>query len=212
MNDVLFEYLDDFYTAYLDDILIYLENPEEHELYVCKVLEKLRLAGLQADIKKYKFSITRTKYLGFIISINRIEVDPSKIEVIYNWKYSISVKGIQAFLGFYNFYRRFIKDYGRIARPLTQLTQKDRPFDFDDSCRKAFTDLQNALTTAPVLEHYSPEREAMLETDASDGVVSGILSQKQRDDLWRLIAYFSKTINSAECNYPIHDKELLAIV
>jgi hypothetical protein len=68
-------------------------------------------------------------------------------------------------------------------RPLTQLTQKDRPFDFNNSYRKTFTDLQNALTTTPVLEHYSPEREAILETDASDGVISGILSQKQRDDL-----------------------------
>jgi hypothetical protein len=84
MNDVLFEYLDDFCTAYLDDILIYSENPEEHELHVRKVLEKLRLAGLQADIKKCEFSVTRTKYLGFIISTNGIEVDPSKIEVIRN--------------------------------------------------------------------------------------------------------------------------------
>jgi hypothetical protein len=75
-----------------------------------------------------------------------------------------------------------------------------------------FTDLQNALTTALVLKHYSPKHEAMLETDTSNGVVLGILSQKQRDDLWRPIAYFSKTINLAECNYPIHDKELLAII
>jgi hypothetical protein len=84
INNVLFKYLDDFYTAYLDDILIYSENPKEHEIYVYKVLEKLRLAGLQADIKKYKFSITRTKYLGFIISTNKIKVNPSKIKVIYN--------------------------------------------------------------------------------------------------------------------------------
>jgi hypothetical protein len=84
INNVLFKYLDDFYTAYLNDILIYSENPEEYKIYVYKVLEKLRLAGLQADIKKYKFSVTQTKYLGFIISTNRIEVDPLKIEVIRN--------------------------------------------------------------------------------------------------------------------------------
>jgi hypothetical protein len=116
------------------------------------------------------------------------------------------------FLGFYNFYRRFIKDYGQIARPLTQLTQKDRPFNFNNLYRKAFIDLQNALTTALVLKHYSPEHKAMLKTNASNSVVSGILSQKQRDNLWRLIAYFSKTINSAKYNYPIYDKELLAII
>jgi hypothetical protein len=94
INDVLFKYLDDFYTAYLNDILIYSENPKEYKIYVRKVLEKLRLAGLQADIKKCEFSVTWTKYLGFIISINGIEVDLLKIEVIYNWKYPISVKGI----------------------------------------------------------------------------------------------------------------------
>jgi hypothetical protein len=84
MNDVLFKYLDDFYTAYLNDIFIYFKNLEEHKIYVCKVLEKLRLAGLQADIKKCEFSVTQIKYLGFIISTNRIEVNSLKIEVIYN--------------------------------------------------------------------------------------------------------------------------------
>jgi ubiquinone/menaquinone biosynthesis C-methylase UbiE len=84
MNDVLFEYLDDFYTAYLNDIFIYSENPEKYKMHVRKVLEKLRLAGLQANIKKCEFSVIQTKYLGFIISINGIEVDPSKIEVIRN--------------------------------------------------------------------------------------------------------------------------------
>ena len=82
MNDVLFNYLDDFYTAYLDDILIYSDNELEHEIHVKKVLDRLRNAGLQADIRKCEFSVTRTKYLGFIISTNNIEVNPAKIEVI----------------------------------------------------------------------------------------------------------------------------------
>ena len=84
MNDVLFDYLDDFCTAYLDDILIYSDNELEHEEHVTKVLERLRKAGLQADIKKCEFSVIRTKYLGFIISTNGIEVDPEKVEVIRN--------------------------------------------------------------------------------------------------------------------------------
>ena len=82
MNDVLFEYLDDFYTAYLNDILIYSEDPLEYELYVRKVLERLRKAQLEVDIKKCEFSVKRTKYLGFIVSTNGLEVDPEKIEVI----------------------------------------------------------------------------------------------------------------------------------
>jgi hypothetical protein len=104
MNNVLFEYLDDFYTAYLDDIIIYSKNAEEHELHVRKVLVKLRDASLQVNIKKYEFSVTRTRYLGFIISMDGIEVDPEKVSAIKKWQYLKTVKGVQAFLGFYNFY------------------------------------------------------------------------------------------------------------
>jgi transposase InsO family protein len=212
MNDVLFDYLDDFCTAYLDDILIYSSNAAEHELHVRKVLERLRAAGLQADIRKCEFGVTRTKYLGFIVSTDGIEVDPEKIEVIRDWKEPKSVKGVQSFLGFCNFYRRFIQNYGRIAKPLNELTQKERAYEWDSRCQAAFDQLKLALTTAPVLQHYHPERDTTVETDASDGVVSGILSQKQLDDLWRPVAYYSKTMSPAECNYTIHDKELLAII
>src|SRR5204862_694277 len=122
MNDVLFDYLDDFCTAYLDDILIYSDNELEHEEHVKKVLERLRSAGLQVDIKKCEFSVKRTKYLGFIVGTQGIEVDSEKVAVIHDWKQPRTVKGIQSFLGFCNFYRRFIRDYGRIARPLVRLT------------------------------------------------------------------------------------------
>jgi hypothetical protein len=115
MNDVLFDYLDDFCTAYLDDILIYSKDPLEHDGHVRKVLDRLRAAGLQADIKKSEFRVTRTKYLGFIISTDGIEVDPDKVAVVRDWKAPSTVKGVQGFLGFCNFYRRFIKEYGHIA-------------------------------------------------------------------------------------------------
>jgi hypothetical protein len=128
MNKVLFDYLDDFCTAYLDDILIYSNNVLEHEHHVKLVLQRLREAGLQVDIKKTEFHVTRTKYLGFIISTQGLEVDPEKISAITNWQLPSSVKGVQSFLGFCNFYRRFIKDYGCIAKPLNELTCKDTVF------------------------------------------------------------------------------------
>lgn len=212
MNDVLFNYLDDFCTAYLDDILIYSDNELEHEVHVKKVLERLREAGLQADIKKCEFSVTRTKYLGFIISTNGVEVDPEKVEIIREWKEPCTVKGVQSFLGFCNFYRRFIRDYGTIARPLTRLTRQDIPFIFDSDCSEAFQELKERLLSAPILRHYDPELETILETDASDGVVAGILSQLHPDDEWHPVAFFSKTMAPAECNYEIHDKEMLAII
>jgi transposase InsO family protein len=212
MNDVLFEYLDDFCTAYLDDILIYSENELEHEEHVRKVLLRLREAGLQADIKKSEFNVKRTKYLGFIISTDGIEADPEKTSVIDQWEPPRSVRGVQSFLGFCNFYRRFIKDYGRTARLLNRLTRKDQPFVFDASCRQAFNELKRQLVAAPLLVHFDPNKPTQMETDASDGVVAGVLSQRQPDGEWHPVAYYSKTMIDAELNYPIHDKEMLAIV
>jgi hypothetical protein len=175
--------LDDFCTAYLDDILIYSENKLEYKAQVKKVLEQLRKAGLQADIKKSKFSIKKTKYLGFIISTEGIEVDPEKIAVIQDWQPPTTVKGVQSFLGFCNFYRYFIKEYRRIARPLNRLTRKGTFFVFDQDCQKAFKELKYCLILLPILGYYSPEAESILETDISDKVVAGILSQKRKDQL-----------------------------
>ena len=114
-------------------------------------------------------------------------------------------------MGFCNFYRRFIRSYGVIAKPLTRLTKASVLYVFDEACQEAFQSLKDALTSAPLLQHYDPELECMLETDASDGVVAGVLSQKH-GDFWLPVAYFSKTMAPAECNYEIHDKEMLAIV
>src|SRR5439155_15767190 len=138
MNNVLFDYLDNFCTAYLDDIMIYSANELEHQEHVCKVLLQLWEAGLQVDIHKSEFHVTQTKYLGFIVSTDGIETDPEKTAVIDQWEPPRTVKGIQSFLGFCNFYRRFIKDYGRIARPLNRLVRKDQPFLFDKACLDAF--------------------------------------------------------------------------
>ena len=171
----------------------------------------MRSAGLQIDLKKCEFHVTRTKYLGFIISTNGIEVDPDKISVVTNWSPPSTVKGVQSFLGFCNFYRRFIRDYGIIARPLVNLTKTGIKFAWTQACQDSFLKLKSMLTSAPILQHYNEGLETRIETDASDGVVAGVLSQKHGDD-WLPVAFFSKTMNPAECNYQIHDKEMLAIV
>ena len=147
----MFDYLDDFCTAYLDDILIYSDNELEHTEHVKKVLRRLRDAGLQVDLKKCEFNVTCTKYLGFIISTDGIEVNPEKVNVVCNWKAPNNVRGIQSFLGFCNFYRRFIRDYGHIAKPLVQLTRTDVPFQFDQACWDAFEELKLWLTSALIL-------------------------------------------------------------
>jgi hypothetical protein len=213
MNDILFEWLDEFCSAYVDDILIYSNSEEEHQEHVNKVLQRLQKAGLQADIDKSEFHVTTTKYLGFIISTDGIRVDPSKIEAIQKWQPPGTVKGVQSFLGFCNFYRRFIRNYGRVARPLSQLTRKDISFNWTEKCQEAFDTLKKALINAPVLKYFSYGRKHMLETDASDGVTAAVLSEQDPEtEAWHPVAFYSKTMAPAECNYPIHDKELLAII
>jgi hypothetical protein len=211
VNEVFMDYLDNFMTAFVDDILIYSDNEIEHQEHVKKVLERLRAAGLQASIKKCEFSVTRTKYLGFIITSEGIEVDPEKTAVIRSWNQPTTVRGIQSFLGFCNFYRRFIKDYSRIARPLHHLTKDNVPFVWDQACQEAFEKLKESLSSAPVLYHYQSELPTKMETDASDGVVAGVLSQEV-EGRWHPIAFYSKTMSPPEQNYEIHDKEMLAVV
>jgi RNase H-like domain found in reverse transcriptase len=112
-------------------------------------------------------------------STDGIEADPEKTSVIDHWEPPQTVRGVQSFLGFCNFYRRFIKDYGRIAKPLNQLTRKDQPFKFDASCERAFKELKRRLVSAPLLANFDSDRPTMMETDASDGVIAGVLSQQQ---------------------------------
>ena len=156
INEILMEHLDDFCAAYMDDILIYSSTPEEHKVHVKKVMAILQAHGLQADIKKSEFSVQKTRFLGFVIGVDGIEVDPDKVSVIKDWRYADNVRGIQSYLGFCNFYRRFIENYSRIARPLTMLTGKDVPFVFDNACKNAWETLREALQATPVLRHYDP--------------------------------------------------------
>ncbi|KAI0996393.1 hypothetical protein K3495_g11787 [Podosphaera aphanis] len=212
MNETLFDFLDKFCTVYLDDILIYSTDLAEHESHVKLVLQRLKEARLLADIKKCEFHVKSTKYLGFIVGTDGIRVDSEKVTVIENWIPPSNVKIFQSFLGFCNFYRRFIRNYGVIAMPLNNLTRRGVEFRFTNECQASFYDLKHKLIAAPVLAHYNPEVESRLETDASDGVIAAVFSQFSPDNQWHLVAFFSETMASAELNYEIHDKEMFAII
>ncbi|USP72775.1 uncharacterized protein yc1106_06638 [Curvularia clavata] len=212
MNDVLIDYLDSFCIVYLDDILIYSESEPDHPRHVQQVLERLRQAGLQVDIKKSEFHVTRTKYLGYILTNQGLEVDPDKVEALQDWVRPTTVTGVKSFLGFTGFYRQFVPEYSRIAKPLLALQSPSRPFVWDSECDQAFERLKSALLAIPTLYHYHPEYDTKVETDASDGVVAGVLSQKQPNGNWCPVAFFSKVLSGSELNWEIHDKELFAIV
>ena len=224
IKESLREYLDVFCTAYLDDVLIYSSREEDHASYVLQVLRRLHKRGLQIDVDKCEFNTTRVKYLGMIVTTNGIEMDTEKVEAIQKWEAPLSVKDVQAFLRCANFYRRFIPSFSAKVKPLNELTKgtqyttksgkkkiKYGPFEWSEACQQAFEGLKRAFTTAPVLAHYDSSLEMWVETDASDFVVAGVLSQMHGEVL-KPVAYFSKKMTSAECNYMIYDKELLAIV
>jgi hypothetical protein len=212
MNDTLMDYLDEFVIAYLNDIIVYSNSKKEHIKHVRKILQRLREAEIQADVDKCEFHTTETKFLGMIVGRDGIKMDPEKVRAIIEWGTPNHLKEVQAFLGFVNFYRRFIKDFSKVAKPLIKLTRKDQPFVWSEECQIAFEQLKKRVTEAPVLSYFSPELETFLESDSSDYVSAGVLSQKGGDGLIRPVAYFSKTLSPAECNYEIYDKELLAII
>ena len=224
INDTVREYLDVFCRAYLNDVLIYSEIEEEHSDQVFKILKRLQERGIQVDIDKCEFSVTEVKYLGLIVTTDGIKMDPEKIEAVLKWATPESVKDQQAFLGFANFYRRFISRFSQRTRSLTELTKGEQittksgnkrtnynTFLWSEDCQGAFENLKEAFTTAPVLAHYVPALETWVETDSSDFVSAGVLSQ-MHDGVLKPVAYFSKKMAPAECNYMIYDKELLAIV
>ena len=211
MNDILRECMDEYAIAFVDDILIYSQTLEEHQRHVREVLSRLRKAGLQVALSKCEFSVQQTKSLGFIVTTEGISVDPEKIKVILEWKAPSTVKGVQSFLGFCNFYRRFIDKYSLISKPLHQLTRRDTPYEWSAACETAFQQLKQRLVSAPILRHYDPSLPTRVETDASDGVLGAVLTQ-YHGKCWHPVAFFSKTMQAAERNYEIRDKELLAII
>ena len=217
INKALQDILDDFCTAYLDDVLIYSETLEQHHSHVEMVLERLHKAGLFADIDKSEFDQKEVKYLGMIIGVGGLKMDPAKIKTIVDWSTPKTVKEVLSFLGFANFYRRFIEGFSKLALPLTELTKtkgqdKKAVFKWDNACQQAFDKLKRKFASYPIIQHFDPDKQTWLEVDSSDYVVGGAMSQLGSDNVLRPVAFFSKKMSPQECNYEIYDKELLAIV
>ena len=210
MQDIFGDLLDVYVVIYLDDILIYSDDPAKHQDHVKEVLRRLRKHGLYAKAEKCEWSVQSVEYLGFRLGPEGLSMDPAKVQTVLDWPEPRKVKDVQAFLGFANFYRRFIHDYSAITVPLTRLTRKDVVWDFDAKARSAFNALKSKFTSAPILSHFVPGRPIVLETDASDYAIAAVLSQ-ETDDGIHPIAFHSRTLSAPERNYDTHDKELLAI-
>jgi len=214
MNHVLSDVLDIGVLAYMDDILIYAKEEEEHDRLVKEVLKRLQDNGLAVSPEKCVWKEQEVEFLGYIIGRNGVRMSEGKIKAVLDWETPRSLKEVQSFLGFANFYRRFIQDYSRIARPLTELTKKEagRNWEWNPEAEAAFQKLKQQFTTAPILAHFDATKPVLIETDASDFAIGAILSQRDTENRLHPIAFHSRKFTPAEINYEIHDKELLAIV
>jgi len=188
------------------------DDQEKHDRIVLEVLKRLCDNDLFVKPEKCRFRITEVDFLGMIVSHDGIKMDPEKVNAILKWPEPTNVKQVRAFLGLSNFYRHFIKDYAIMARPLTDLTCKDVVFHFGDKEHAVFEALKAAFTCAPVLQYPDQDHEFLLETDASEFAIGGVISVKCEDGEFRPVAYMSHSMTPPECNYPIHNKEMLAII
>ena len=211
MNKIFRPYLDEFITLYLDDILIYSDTFEEHIEHLEKVFEVLKKANLLIKLKKCKFCVDEIEYLGHIVSKNGIQVDPAKIESIKKLKPPTSITGIRSIIGLCSYYRKFVKNFSKIAKPMSNLIKKDIKFEWTKECQEAFETLKEKLITSPILQHPNYEKEFILITDASGTGLGAVLAQLNDQGKEIVVAYASRSLQGAEKRYPITDLECLAI-
>jgi hypothetical protein len=213
MQEIFSDLIDDGHViVYLDDILIFHESLPALTTLTHEVLRRFMKWDLYLKPEKCSFAKSTIEYLGFLVTEGHIKMDPEKVSGILHWPRPQNIKKVQSFLGFCNFYRHFIKDYSFIARPLFDLTKKDIPFVWGTAQQAAYNTLLQAFTTAPVLALPEPSKPYRLITDASDFAAGAILEQPDALNRWHPVTYFSKSLQPAERNYEIHDKELLAII
>jgi hypothetical protein len=199
-------------AVYMDDILIYTSTLAKHRKIVREVLQRLQDHDLYLKPEKCEFEKQEIEYLGMIIRPGEVCMDPGKVSAVRDWPMPTTLRDVRAFIGFSNFYRRFIKDFSSIARPLHDLTKKDVPWQWHAEQQHAFNTLKEKFCQEPILKVYDPNLETRIEVDASGFATGGILSQKYPDGLWHPIAYRSSSMSKEERNYEIYDREMLGCI
>ncbi|GKA02066.1 putative reverse transcriptase domain-containing protein [Tanacetum coccineum] len=207
MNRVCKPYLDKFVIVFIDDILIYSKNKQEHEEHLKLILELLKKEELYAKFSKCEFWIPKVQFLGHVIDSKGIHVDPAKIESIKDWASPKSPTEIRQFLGLAGYYRRFIEGFSKIAKPMTKLTQKKIQFVWGDKQEAAFQLLKQKLCSAPILALPEGSEDFIAYCDASKKGLGAVLMQREK-----VIAYASRQLKIHEKNYTTHDLELGAVV
>lgn len=220
MNDALREYLYDFVVVYLDDIVVFSNSEEEHEKHLRIVFETLQKHQLYARPSKCLLGASELDFCGHIVGNGRIRPQPQKIEVIRDWPIPINVHEVRQFLGLATYYRRFIRGFARMSTALSDLLveadvelrkKKFRPIRWTPTCQIAFDTLKRALISEPVLRQVNESKAFVIETDCSEWALGCALYQEDEAGRLHPVAFDGRKLNGAELNYPVHEKELLAI-
>ena len=207
MNRVFRLYVDQFVVVFIDEILVYLKDREDHDLHLRVVLETLRNERLYAKLSTCEFWMRELSFLGHIVSEEGIRVDLKKIEVIIEWKPPRNVTKVRSFRGLASYYRRFVKRFSMTTGPMTRLLQKNVRFEWSEKCQASFEKLKEFLTEAPVLTQPTYGKEYLIFRNASLNGLGCILMQESK-----VVVYASRQFKPHENNYPTHDLELAAIV
>lgn len=211
INIIFQDYIGKGIFIYLDDILIYSKDLQEHIIMIEIVMRKLRESNLKLKLEKCEFFKENLEYLGHIISKDGCRPDPRKVECIDKYPQPKKLTHVQRFLGMINYYRRYIRDCAKIAKPLYNLSKKDQPFEWTHECETAFNELKSILINGVILQFPDFEKTFLVTTDASNFAVGAVLSQGEFFND-RPIQFFSKTLNETQSRYATIEKELLSIV
>lgn len=211
MQHILKPALNKFAMVYLDDIIIYSPNFEQHIVHLTEVFTLIRKSGLKLSPAKCQFAKTSLKYLGHVVSKSGIQVDPAKISAIEKMQEPRTCRQVRSFVGTASYYRKFIPNFSTICAPLTNLTKKTVKFTWNDEHRESFNNIKSALIDAPILTYPDYTNLFKIHTDASNIGIGALLSQ-EHDGVDMPIAYFSRKLSTPEINYTVTEKEALGIV
>ena len=212
LRHVLCDFIGKGVEIYLDDIIVHTPTLAEHYDLLSRLFRKVREEGLRIRREKCRFFAKEVEFLVHIVSEGHVRPSPSKVKAVEQFPTPQTTKQVMEFVGLANFYRSFVRDFSRIAEPLTSLTRKDSPFIWNLPQQKAFEELKLALTQPPVLAIYDPKLPLVLETDGSGLGLGSILSQRNEANELKPIAYYSYKLNEHERRYSAPELEALAVV
>ena len=196
---------------YIDDLIVHSRSFNEHLIHLRQVFAKLRDAGLKLSPRKCRLFRKEVTFLGHVVNEKGVSTDPKKTEAVASWPVPSKVKEVQSFIGLCGYYRKFVRGFAEIAKPLYKLLERDATFNWSEECQAAFEKLKTALISAPVLSYPRQDGKFILDTDASNEAIGAVLSQEQEGEE-RVILYYSRTLSRPERNYCVTRRELLAVI